>query len=77
MLMDGYASWNTQDGSTFSYTYGWTDNDISVGEPIARPSTTATSSVATSNTVVSSWNGRPAATRSFKYREWALGQLVE
>jgi hypothetical protein len=78
MLMDGYASWNTQDGSTFSYTYGWTDNDICVGEPIGPP-------VYDGNFIRRDFQyGRVELEWKtgrypdpFKYKVWSLGQLVE
>ncbi len=78
MLMDGYASWNTESGSTFSYIYGWTDNDICVGEPLGPP-------VYDGNfirrdfqygRVELEWkNG--SYPDPFKYKVWSLGQLVE
>lgn len=78
MLMDGYASWNSHDGSTFSYTYGWTDNDISVGEPIGPP-------VYDGNFIRRDFQyGRVelewktgSYPDPFKYKVWSLGQLVE
>ncbi len=78
MLMDGYASWNSHDGSTFSYTYGWSDNDISVGEPLGPP-------VSDGNFIRRDFQyGRIELEWKtgmypdpFKYRIWALGQRVE
>lgn len=78
MLMDGYASWNTQDGSSFSYTYGWTDNDICVGEPLGPP-------VYDGNFIRRDFQyGRVELEWKtgrypdpFKYKVWSLGQLVE
>jgi len=37
LLIDGYSCWNSHDGSSFSYTYGWTDNDIAIGQPLGPP----------------------------------------
>ena len=78
MLMGGYASWNTQDGSTFSYSYGWTDNDICVGEPIGPP-------LYDGNFIRRDFQyGRVELEWKtgrypdpFKYRVWSLGQRVE
>ncbi len=78
MMMDGYASWNSESGSTFSYIYGWTDNDICVGEPVGPP-------VYDGNfirrdfqygKVELEWKtGRYPD--PFKYKVWSLGQIVE
>jgi hypothetical protein len=78
MLMGGYASWNTHDGSTFSYTYGWPEVDVSLGEPIGPP-------VYDGNfirrefqygRVELEWTtGRYPS--PFKYKIWALGQRIE
>ena len=78
MLMDGYASWNSHDGSTFSYTYGWTDNDICVGEPLGPP-------VYDGNFIRRDFQfGRIELEWKtgrypdpFNYRIWSLGELVE
>lgn len=78
MLMDGYASWNSHDGSTFSYTYGWTDNDICVGDPVGPP-------VYDGNFIRRDFQyGRVELEWKtgrypdpFKYKIWSLGQLVE
>ena len=78
MLMDGYASWNTQDGSTFSYSYGWPAVDICVGEPIGPP-------VYDGNFIRRDFQyGRVELEWKtgrypdpFKYKVWSLGQLVE
>jgi hypothetical protein len=34
LLVDAYAAWNDHSGSSSDYTYGWTDNDITLGEPL-------------------------------------------
>ncbi|MBK8167102.1 MAG: hypothetical protein IPK64_14275 [bacterium] len=78
MLMDGYAAWNSHDGSTFSYTYGWTDNDICVGEPVGPP-------VHDGDFIRRDFQyGRVELEWKtgrypdpFNYRVWSLGQLVE
>lgn len=78
MLMGGYASWNSHDGSTFSYTYGWPDVDICVGEPIGPP-------VYDGNFIRRDFQyGRIELEWKtgmypdpFKYKVWSLGQLVE
>jgi len=78
MMMGGYASWNSHDGSTFSYTYGWTDNDICVGEPVGPP-------VYDGNFIRRDFQyGRVELEWKtgrypdpFKYKVWSLGQLVE
>ena len=78
MLMDGYAAWNSQDGSTFSYTYGWTDNDISIGEPTGPPVYDGEfiRRDFQYGRVELEWKtGRYPD--PFKYKVWALGQLVE
>jgi hypothetical protein len=78
MLMDGYASWNSKDGSTFSYSYDWTDNDICVGEPTGPP-------IYDGNFIRRDFQyGRVelewksgSYPDPFKYKVWSLGQLVE
>ncbi len=78
MLMDGYASWNSHDGSTFSYTYGWTDNDISIGQPLGPP-------VYDGNFIRRDFQyGRIELEWKtgkypdpFNYRIWALGERIE
>lgn len=78
MLMDGYASWNTESGSTFSYIYGWTDNDICVGDPVGPP-------VYDGNFIRRDFEyGRVELEWKtgrypdpFNYKVWSLGQLVE
>ncbi|MBK6736335.1 MAG: hypothetical protein IPG61_20170 [bacterium] len=78
MLMDGFASWNSNDGSTFSYTYGWPANDICVGEPIGPP-------VYEGNFIRRDFQyGRVELEwktgrypHPFKYKVWSLGEIVE
>jgi hypothetical protein len=78
MLMDGYAAWNTQDGSTFSYTYGWPANSICVGDPTGPP-------VYDGNFIRRDFQyGRVELEWKtgrypdpFKYKIWSLGQIVE
>ncbi len=34
LMMDGYACWNSHDGDTFSYTFGWPSQNIVLGPPL-------------------------------------------
>jgi len=78
MLMGGYASWNTHDGSTFSYTYGWPTVEVSLGDPVGPP-------VYEGNFIRREFQyGRIELEWKtgrypdpFKYRIWALGQRIE
>lgn len=78
MLMDGYASWNTESGSTFNYIYGWTNNEICVGDPLGPPVYDGEfiRRDFEYGRVELEWKtGRYPD--PFKYKVWSLGQLVE
>ena len=78
LIMGGYSSWNSHDGSTFSYTYGWTNTDITLGQPLGPP-------VFEGEFIRRDFEyGRVEIEMQsgdypnpFDYRIWALGQLVE
>lgn len=77
-LIDGFACWNSHDASTFSYTYGWPEQDINLGPPLG-PATF------TDNFIRRDFQfGKVELEMDlgywpnpFNYRIWCLGQLVE
>jgi len=78
LVTDTYVSWNTNDVNTFSNTYSWTDNDISLG-PAVGPATFTGEFIRRDFQygrleieMTSGWAPDP-----YDYRIWSLGQLVE
>lgn len=78
LLTDVYVAWHAPGSSTFSYTYGWTDNDICLGEPLG-PAVHEGEFVRRDfqyGRVELEWKtGRYPD--PFHYRIWSEGQLVE
>ncbi len=78
LLTDTYASWNTGDLNTFSNSYAWTDNDITLGQPLGPPAFSGNfirREFQYGRIEVEMKSGR--SPDPFIYRIWSLGQLVE
>lgn len=78
LLVDGFACWNSHDGTTFSYTYGAPEQNINLGQPLGAPSFE-------DNFIRREFQfgkvelemGSGTYPNPFDYRIWCLGQLVE
>ena len=78
LVTDAYASWNTNDLNTYSNTYAWTDNDISLGQPLGPPTFEGSfirRDFQYGKLEIKMTSG--AYPNPFDYKIWALGQLVE
>jgi len=78
MIADLYASWNTNDLNPYSNTYAWTDNDISIGQPLGPPTFDGIfirRNFQYGKIEIEMTSGRYP--NPFDYRIWALGQLIE
>jgi hypothetical protein len=77
LITDTYSSWNDS-GTTFDYSYGWPDQDISLGEALGPPVFEGDfiRRDFEYGKVELEWNDG-AYPNSFDYRIWVLGQLVE
>jgi hypothetical protein len=78
LVVDGIAAWNEHDGSTFSYSYGWPDVEVCIGEPTgpARFEGEFIRRDFQYGKVEIEWKAGDYPD-PFNYRIWALGQLVE
>jgi len=78
LMMDGYSSWNSHDGDTFAYTYGWPDVPVTLG-PATGPPEYEGDFIRREFKYgrVEIEMGRGSYPNPFAYRIWALGQLVE
>lgn len=78
LLMGGYASWNSHDGSTFSYTYGWPAVNVCLGEPLGPPAYDGEYIRRTFQfgDVMLKWKGG-GYPDPFEYRIRSLGQTVD
>lgn len=78
LMTDAYVSWNTNDMSTFSNTYAWTDNDITLGHCMGPP--IFSGNIIRRNFLYGTVEIDMTSGRSpdpFDYRIRILGQLVE
>jgi len=78
MMVDGYSTWSADASSSFNLRYGWTDNNISLGEALGPPTFEGDfirRDFQYGKVEIEMTNGDYP--NPFNYRIWAMGTLIE
>ncbi len=78
LITDVYSSWHTNDSNPYSNTYAWTENDITLGQPLGPPTFEGSfirRDFQYGKVELEMTSGRYPD--PFDYRIWCLGVLVE